>query len=313
MEDSPDSSSKGYTDKSSRVGLIYPRTPSPTDQTPPLQHFAEPRQSDQKPQPFLSRASTPQSANPHAKPTSSPHQQYLDSLQPPSDQDFARMCSLQEDREKEHKHRNNNLRRQEKITARKSIEARRDFMKSKALTEEGGLDDAAESHRTNRIPDPQSQVSSTSDSPNSRVAGENEDSEILNAKAATVVQRTYRGYRVRREMKGLGLDASTRWTHAIRDAQWRELTKPRARNDQALNAEAEGTNGDSARRSNARRNWMKVATIARRAGGDEDSDDSSRPIRCRRRLAVSCWIPRYAKTLGEKGKESGQNHERTHA
>ncbi|KAH8163124.1 hypothetical protein CIB48_g5129 [Xylaria polymorpha] len=163
---------------------------------------------------------------------------------------------------------------QEKITARKSIEARRDFMKSKALTEEGGLDDAAESHRTNRIPDPQSQVSSTSDSPNSRVAGENEDSEILNAKAATVVQRTYRGYRVRREMKGLGLDASTRWTHAIRDAQWRELTKPRARNDQALNAEAEGTNGDSARRSNARRNWMKVATIARRAGGDEDSDDS---------------------------------------
>ncbi|TRX94944.1 hypothetical protein FHL15_004029 [Xylaria flabelliformis] len=253
MDASRNSNSEGSTDTSSGVSQISPRTPSLTDQSPPLQQFAEPRQSDHKPQSFVNK-STPQSANPHAEQPPSPHQQYLDSLQPPSDQDFARLCSLQEDREKEHKRRDNDLRRQDRVAARKSMEARRDFMKSKALAEEGGEGEGL-------------------DNPDGGGADENGVSEPLNVKAATVIQRTFRGYRVRREMKGLGLDASTRWTHAIRDAQWKELTKPRAREDH-VGAEPEGRNSDSASRSNARRNWMKAATIARRAGGDEDSDHS---------------------------------------
>ncbi|EMC95401.1 hypothetical protein BAUCODRAFT_53278, partial [Baudoinia panamericana UAMH 10762] len=31
------------------------------------------------------------------------------------------------------------------------------------------------------------------------------------SRAAEVIQRNYRGYRARREIKGLGLDPSTRW------------------------------------------------------------------------------------------------------
>ncbi|EEY17721.1 IQ calmodulin-binding motif protein [Verticillium alfalfae VaMs.102] len=48
-------------------------------------------------------------------------------------------------------------------------------------------------------------------------------------RAAKVIQRSYRGYRSRRESKGLELAASTRWVAAIQEAQFRETTKPRAR------------------------------------------------------------------------------------
>lgn len=153
------------------------------------------------------------------------------------------------------------------------MEARRDFMKSKVLEEgdNGALSEAVQGHS----PGSHSRVDATvgSDDEN-RVVDKNEGHESLRAKAATVIQRSYRGYRVRREIQGLGLDASTRWTHAIRDAQWKELTKPRAREDRGLGVGVEGGDGDSASRSNARLNWMKAAAIARRAGGDEDSDHS---------------------------------------
>ncbi|KAF2972169.1 hypothetical protein GQX73_g1401 [Xylaria multiplex] len=266
---------KGYMEDQSGDGITHPISPppsppptSPVDQTPPSRQSTlaiEPRESE---------------------PTSSPRQQYLDSLQPPSDQDFDRLSSLQEDREKEHRQRNNDLRRQDRMAARKSMEARRDFMKTKALEEEkreGSKEASQEPHCSvfgrsiHQLSDSQSRVNSGNDNSEGSTAEENEDSEILKAKAAIVIQRSYRGYRVRREMQGLGLDASTRWTHAIRDAQWKELTKPRARGDPAG---AEGINSDSSdrpstSRSQARRNWMKAATIARRAGGDEDSDNSA--------------------------------------
>ncbi|KAL2755805.1 hypothetical protein ACRALDRAFT_2122599 [Sodiomyces alcalophilus JCM 7366] len=104
-------------------------------------------------------------------------------------------------------------------------------------------------------------------------------SEGLRAKkAATVIQRTYRGYRSRREMEGLGLDSSTRWVAAIQEAQFRETTKPRPKHDTGASDEDAhcplsrvGTAG-----STARKNWKKAAVIARRAGHDDpDSDDSS--------------------------------------
>lgn len=35
--------------------------------------------------------------------------------------------------------------------------------------------------------------------------------------AAEMIQRNYRGYRERRQLQGMGLDASTRWTEAVRE------------------------------------------------------------------------------------------------
>ncbi|KAJ8104707.1 hypothetical protein ONZ43_g7722 [Nemania bipapillata] len=149
------------------------------------------------------------------------------------------------------------------------MEARRDFMKTKVL-EEGS--DRLDKPSQNQARSTLNHCSNGLSDPRSGAQSEDGNQETLRIKAAIAIQRTYRGYRVRREMQGLGLDASTRWTHAIRDAQWKEVTKPRAREDIAFSTAAEGQDGDSASRSNARRNWMKVATIARRAGGDEDSD-----------------------------------------
>ncbi|TGJ87652.1 hypothetical protein E0Z10_g1152 [Xylaria hypoxylon] len=274
------STPKGYKEDLSSSSTTHctthSRSPSPTpaaDQTPPL------------------RQSTPPAEYRQSKPTSSPHQQYLDSLQPPSRHDFDRLYNLQEAREGEHRHRNSNLRRQGRMVAHKSMKARRDFMKTKVLVEEKreGSNEAAQGHRRSvfghsidRLSDSRSRINSSDGDGDGDggLADENEDSELLTTKAATAIQRSYRGYRVRREMQGLGLDASTRWTHAIRDAQWKEVTKPRAREDQVPSAGAEGINSDGAdrpstSRSDARRNWMKAATIARRAGGDEDSDHSA--------------------------------------
>lgn len=96
-----------------------------------------------------------------------------------------------------------------------------------------------------------------------RISGTSEE-----AKAATVIQRNYRGYRARREMHGMGLDASTRWVHAVREAQWRAMTQPRGRNEDAGEE-------DQVVVSPGRRQWRKVATIARRAGEDASSGGSS--------------------------------------
>ncbi|KAF1840466.1 uncharacterized protein K460DRAFT_371658 [Cucurbitaria berberidis CBS 394.84] len=35
--------------------------------------------------------------------------------------------------------------------------------------------------------------------------------------AAQMIQRNYRGYRERRQLQGMGLNASTRWAEAVRD------------------------------------------------------------------------------------------------
>lgn len=105
------------------------------------------------------------------------------------------------------------------------------------------------------------------------------------AKAAALIQRTYRGYRVRRQLKDLGLDPSTRWKHAVREAQWRELVKPRSRKNFGFVDSGIGMSDDGesnaqcstaeSRSSIARQNWKKVATIARRAAADVDGDGYS--------------------------------------
>lgn len=81
----------------------------------------------------------------------------------------------------------------------------------------------------------------------------------------------------------LGLDPSTTWKHAVRQAQWRELVQPRPRSnlerlDIWKSRPGDGKSGATCSSSDscsliARLNWKKVITIARRAGVDIDDDD----------------------------------------
>ena len=100
-------------------------------------------------------------------------------------------------------------------------------------------------------------------------------------KAAKIIQRNYRGHRERRALDGMSLDPSTRWVEAIKEARYRKATEPRARASLGVprgggdgSSEGMGT-GASRRDSVARQNWKKIGMIARRAGGDEDSDHES--------------------------------------
>jgi hypothetical protein len=97
-------------------------------------------------------------------------------------------------------------------------------------------------------------------------------------KAAELIQRNYRGHRERRILAGMSLDPSTRWVEAIKEARYRNLTQPRARENTdgpRSSVDSIGPNGglDGAASDLARRNWKKAGLIAKRAGGDEDSDD----------------------------------------
>jgi hypothetical protein len=84
-------------------------------------------------------------------------------------------------------------------------------------------------------------------------------------KAATMIQRNYRGYRERRQIKGLGMSASMRWSEAISELRYRERTRPKSR-EQILAV------GDSHTR--ARDNWHRLGAIASRAAADDLDDES---------------------------------------
>jgi len=94
-------------------------------------------------------------------------------------------------------------------------------------------------------------------------------SEEERRRAAVAIQRSYRGHRERRMLEGLSLDPSTRWIEAVKEARYRHLTDPRALDDGGL----PGQDGERSK-SAARLKWKKIGIIARRAGGDEDSDSS---------------------------------------
>ncbi|KAL2416870.1 hypothetical protein ABEF95_008544 [Exophiala dermatitidis] len=92
-------------------------------------------------------------------------------------------------------------------------------------------------------------------------------------KAAILIQKTYRGHRTRRQIKGFGLDASTRWYEALRDAQYRAATTPRPP------VRADGDDESSRKPtgiSPARDKWSRATRIARRAGADDRSPSVSR-------------------------------------
>jgi hypothetical protein len=108
-------------------------------------------------------------------------------------------------------------------------------------------------------------------------------------KAAELIQRNYRGYRERRQMKGLGLDPSSRWVEAIKEARYRNLTTPRARESlgqsesrprvdgSKIDGSMDQGNGPQVKKrpNEARSNWNKIGAIVRRAANDEDSSIES--------------------------------------
>ncbi|CAM1504673.1 Fc.00g022640.m01.CDS01 [Cosmosporella sp. VM-42] len=103
------------------------------------------------------------------------------------------------------------------------------------------------------------------------------DSVNERTQAARMIQKTFRGYRARREMQGFSLDPNTRWVTAIREAQFREMNRPRARSKVDPGSVASlGIEASSDQRPmTARDNWRKVSAIARRAGHDDLLSDSS--------------------------------------
>jgi hypothetical protein len=148
------------------------------------------------------------------------HQDYLDSLVPPTEEEIKRISSVQEAKEEE-------------------IIKKRISMDNPELSDE---------ERT---------------------------------KAAALIQRNYRGYRERRQMQGMGLDPSSRWVEALREARYRNWTTPKARTSHdgvGTGTDTDGTREhsevDELKRS-AREKWRKVGFITRRAAGDEDSDIES--------------------------------------
>ncbi|KAF9888566.1 hypothetical protein FE257_008498 [Aspergillus nanangensis] len=80
--------------------------------------------------------------------------------------------------------------------------------------------------------------------------------------AARLIQDAYRTYRARRELRGLGLSASRRWTEVIKEAQSQNTHQPAGPE----------TIPDTESDTHARRNWKLAMDVARRAGGDDDDE-----------------------------------------
>jgi hypothetical protein len=187
----------------------------------------------------------------------------MDSLVPPSHAQFEHIATVQEEKEAGHRE----LARKAKRASIMNDQQRQSSMED-ARKAEGGDTPSPQKHKKHLSLDA-----------------------FRWKRAAKVIQRTYRGYRLRREMDGLKLNASTRWISAIQEARFREATKPRARIDYPNGNGCE--DAESIRRSGeedsaianaavpahnqaARDKWRRAAIIAQRAGHDDtDSDVSS--------------------------------------
>uniref|UniRef100_L2G8Q1 Iq calmodulin-binding motif protein n=1 Tax=Colletotrichum fructicola (strain Nara gc5) TaxID=1213859 RepID=L2G8Q1_COLFN len=143
-------------------------------------------------------------AQSHTSTNLSSRQEYMDSLVPPSRDEFEKIAEVQREREEEIK-----------LTHRTS---KRRSMQSQ------------QSHSPRHSEDAGAGVEAPLKSPTTR---NRSDSEAMK-NAAALIQRNYRGYRVRREMKGFGLDPTTRWMSAIEEMRFREMNRPRAKSSAAL-------------------------------------------------------------------------------
>ncbi|KAL6829330.1 IQ calmodulin-binding motif protein [Trichoderma sp. SZMC 28015] len=157
--------------------------------------------------------------------SSAKSQQYMDSLVPPSRDQFERIAHVQEEKEEAIRQRFKHQKKKSQQESRRSLQSNRSDERSDA---------------------------------------------------ARVIQKTFRGYRARREMSGFTLDPSTRWITAIREAQFRETTRPRGRSFTGFSQDTLSSLGDVAdlHSSTARSNWKKLGMIALRAGHDDEEEES---------------------------------------
>ena len=132
--------------------------------------------------------------------------------------------------------------------------------------------------------------------------------------AAKAIQRTYRGHRTRRQLDGLGLDASTRWYEAVTDAQYREATRPRAPGERIQTLQ---NSPDDRRNSSpaARKQWKRATNIAQRAGqgggSPSVSEDSSDDGVAGNDPAASPLSPEDRQKRHEKRKAAVQARKKT--
>lgn len=218
----------------------------------------------------------------------------MDSLVPPSSEEMSRIAQTQLQREKEEKRKARD--RDKEI--RKSIDVSRHSLDTQhdnasRSPRHGSLLNSLSIHRhkkSNSIGEtPPQQGSSIAAAAVASVlaAGHvvEDGDDLLQHRAATLIQRTYRGHKTRREMRGLGLDADTRWTHAIKELRFREATRPRSGREDAISepvgsqtsatVPSTGENEAARRSSAARAKWKKVAAIAGRAAGNMEDDPTS--------------------------------------
>lgn len=157
-------------------------------------------------------------------------QQYMDSLIPPSRDQFERIAHVQEEKEEEIRQRVKQQKHRSHHESRQSLQSNRSDERSDA---------------------------------------------------ARVIQKTFRGYRARRELSGFTLDPSTRWITAIREAQFRETTRPRGRSFTGISQDTLAL-GDvpDLHSPTARSNWKKLSMIALRAGHDDEEEESDSDSSC---------------------------------
>ncbi|KAJ4266202.1 hypothetical protein NW762_004183 [Fusarium torreyae] len=206
----------------------------------------------------FSIVSTASSATATGFPFTTKTKEYMDSLRPPSPEQFKRIAIVQQQREQESKRKGRERRRWSREVQRQR----------------------------------------------NRAASMSTNSQDEQAQAARTIQKTFRGYRTRRELEGFGLDAGTRWVTAIREAQFRQATQPRPKTE--ADGEAFDTSKEDGfarhRSASAREKWKKASAIARRAGHDDllsesessesESDEDASPeeraaARARREKAIA--------------------------
>lgn len=204
--------------------------------------------------------------------------EYMDSLIPPSSEEMSRISQIQLQREQEER-RKSRAREKEQ---RKSMDISRTSLDVQDSRPRRGSIFSGHRHKKTisaTEPPPQHHSIAAAAIASTTAAGNRLDDgdHLLQHRAATLIQRTYRGYKTRREMKGLGLNADARWTHALRELKFREMTRPDVIAPVGTEATQEGLSAagedDAAKRSSsARYKWKKIAVIAGRAAADMDDD-----------------------------------------
>ncbi|CAK7263028.1 hypothetical protein SEPCBS57363_000359 [Sporothrix epigloea] len=208
------------------------------------------------------------------------YREYLDSLLVPSQGELERIGEIQKKREANQRHQL----REQRQSQRRSLEACDRATAAASNNANGGIHQPSKNL-------PHSSASTTGKKESKSKKSKEEsgrdgirssffaglDALSARTQAAIVIQRHYRGYRARREIKGFGISSETRWVHAIREAQYRELTRPRARSELKPPADQQVSSQthdeiSSGNNSTALRKWKKAAEILKHASVAQDTD-----------------------------------------